>query len=56
MEKSNFVQELSSKELENVNGGLGFLAGALLSGLLYDILSTPGDWINGFSDGAKSNF
>ena len=51
------MQEMDLQEMKKVNGGLlAFLIGAIVGGFIYDCISEPGDCINGFRDGANSNF
>lgn len=53
----NKCRMLSSDESQSINGGvLHFLLGALVGGFIYDCISEPGDWMNGFRDGMNSAF
>jgi lactobin A/cerein 7B family class IIb bacteriocin len=48
------VQEMTVQEIKEIDGGiLPWIAGALLGGLLYDLVSEPGDYLDGFKEGMK---
>ena len=57
VKENAMMQEMDLQEMKKVNGGLlAFLIGAIVGGFIYDSISEPGDCINGFRDGANSNF
>ena len=48
------VLEMNAKEMKETDGGIGFWVGLFLGGLIYDIISSPSDCADGFSDGFNS--
>jgi hypothetical protein len=48
------IQELSLRESQETEGGIHWLIAAAIGGIIYDIISSPGDCIKGFKDGYNS--
>ena len=49
------VVEINRNKIKTTDGGIAFLLGVLLGGLIYDILSDPGAIVDGFSDGYNNH-